>query len=119
MSDDRTNIDYVQDIVDELHRILKFTKKKSYESFSKDDKTIYAVIRSFEIIGEAAKKIPQNITGEFPDIPWKRMSGMRDKLIHEYFGVDIKTLWKTIQKRVPETIPLAEKLLQELERKDD
>jgi len=60
-----------------------------------DEKTLYAVIRAFEIIGEASKKIPDNIRQAYPNIPWLIMAGMRDKLIHDYFGVDIEVVWKT------------------------
>ena len=61
-----------------------------------DKKTLYAVIRCLEIIGEAVKKIPTNIKEKYSEIPWKEIGGMRDKLIHEYFGVDIETIWDTI-----------------------
>lgn len=63
---------------------------------------IYAVIRCFEIIGEAVKNIAQDFKDKHSDIPWSKMAGMRDKLIHSYFGVDYETLWETIKKRIPE-----------------
>lgn len=64
------------------------------EGFRKDLKTVYAVIRAFEVLGEAAKKIPQRLRQDHPDIPWKEMAGMRDKLIHEYFSVaGLPLLW--------------------------
>jgi hypothetical protein len=69
----------------------------SYKEFIGDKKTVNAVIRSLEVIGEAVKKIPLEIREKRPDIPWKEIAGTRDKLIHEYFGIDLQILWKTIQ----------------------
>ena|SRR3989338_1673216 len=67
------------------------------ESFSNDRKTIKAVLRSLEVIGEATGKIPSQIIGSHPEIPWQEIIGMRNKLIHEYFGVDIDIVWQTIK----------------------
>jgi len=69
----------------------------NYEDFEADRKTINAVIRSLEIICEAAKKIPTEVRVRYPQIPWNEIAGMRDKLIHEYFGVDLEIVWETIQ----------------------
>lgn len=71
------------------------------DEFAKDQKTIYAVVRAFEIIGEAAKKVPPAVQKRHPKVPWKQMAGMRDKLIHEYFGVNYEVLWKTAQDDIP------------------
>lgn len=116
MSKERTYIDYIRDVASEIDRIEVFTSGLSYNEFVKDEKTVYAVIRCFEIAGEAVKNIPKEIRNNY-DIPWKKIAGMRDKLIHEYFGVDHDTLWQTIKKRVPEIKPLIKRALKELERK--
>ena len=87
---------------------------QSFEDFKKDDKSSSAVIRKFEIIGEAAKQIPENVKQECPSVPWKEMAGMRDKLIHFYFGVNYDLLWQTIKNRIPEIKPVIRQLLQEL-----
>jgi len=79
----------------------------TWDEFSQDQKTIYAVVRAFEIIGEASKKVPLSVRKRHPKVPWKQMAGMRDKLIHEYFGVNFEVLWKTTQ----EDIPLVQQLI--------
>jgi len=76
-------------------RIDEYLMEKTFEEFSKDNKTIDAVVRNFAVIGEATKNVPASVKRKHPEIAWKRMSGMRDKVIHEYFGVDPRILWDT------------------------
>lgn len=106
--------DYLQDIMDSVNAVEEFIKGIEYEDFKKDRKTIFAIIRGIEVIGEASKNIPKTIRSKYPEIPWKDMTGMRDKLIHEYFGVDIDTLWKTIQQDLPQLKILVLKVMEEL-----
>ena len=82
----------------------------SYELFAGDKKTINAVIRSLEVLGEATKHIPTSFRKKYPDIPWSKMAGMRDVLIHDYMGVDLMTVWKVSQERLPELKLLFERL---------
>jgi len=103
--------DYLKDIIDSIKDIESFTENMTFEDFARDRKTINAVIRSFEVIGEAAKKIPKSIRDKHPSIPWKKMVGMRDKMIHEYFGVDIEIIWKTIKEDIPSLKPLIQEVL--------
>jgi len=97
LSTDRDLRDYILDIRDSINDIRSFILNMNYEDFKADRKTVNAVIRSLEIIGEAAKKIPADVRAQFPQIPWNEIAGMRDKLIHEYFGVDLEIVWETIQ----------------------
>ncbi|GAV22218.1 DUF86 domain-containing protein [Carboxydothermus pertinax] len=76
----------------------------TYTEFIKDNKTIDAVVRNLEIIGEAANKIPNEITKHFPEIPWNAMRGIRNILIHEYFGINLEIIWETIQRDIPDLI---------------
>lgn len=107
--------DFISDVINAMDKALKFIDKMSYEEFVQDDKTIFAVVRAIEIIGEAVKNIPDDIKEKYPEIPWKGMAGMRDKVIHGYFGVDLKVVWETVKSRIPEIKPLFEKMLKDLE----
>ena len=107
--------DYFQDILDSIIDTDDFVKGITFESFLSDKKSINAVIRSIEVIGEAAKKIPHTMRKDFPDIPWKKMAGMRDKLIHEYFGVDLEIIWEVIKKDLPSIKPLIMEVIDKLE----
>jgi len=105
---------YVEDILNAIESILKFTEGMNFEDFQKDDKTCSAVVRKFEVIGEAAKHIPQEIRDEFPQIPWKEMVGMRDRLIYFYFGIDYKLVWMAVKERAPKILPLIKKVIEEI-----
>jgi len=98
----RVYSDYFEDILKSIKEIEQFVKNISFAEFINDPKTINAVIRSLEIIGEAAKNIPPKEKLKHPDIPWQKITAMRNKLIHEYFGVDLEIIWQTIKKDVPQ-----------------
>ncbi len=93
---------YLRDIDASIESIEKFIQGMTFDQFLNDDKTSSAVIRKFEIIGEASKSIPEELKKKYPQIPWKDIAGMRDKLIHAYSRVDLSLVWKTILKRLPE-----------------
>ncbi len=92
---DRIIIDYLNDILESILNIKSFPGDMDFSAFQEDVKTQYAVIRALEIIGEASKKIPRKVKENYSWIPWRYMAGMRDKLIHDYFGVDTHVVWKT------------------------
>jgi uncharacterized protein with HEPN domain len=92
---------YLKDILAAIDSIQSFVAGMTFDAFQADDKTVSAVVRKFEIIGEAARHIPEHIRIQFPIVPWKEMSGMRDRLIHFYFGVDMFIVWATIHEHLP------------------
>ncbi|MBI5418445.1 DUF86 domain-containing protein [Candidatus Poribacteria bacterium] len=108
--------DYLEDIIKAMKSAMDFINNMEYEKFIWDIKTSFAVVRALEIIGEAAKNIPDDIRNKNPEIPWKDMTGMRDKVIHEYFGVDLKIVWTAVKEEIPPLIPLFEKILADIEK---
>ena len=96
MSNERTILDYLEDISGAISDIGSFIQGMSADNFMADKKTINAVIRSLEIIGEATGKIPKDVRMRYPDVPWEEIIDMRNRLIHEYFGVDLDIVWQTI-----------------------
>ena len=97
----REYLDYVADIQEAVSSILVFTDSMTWEQFAADRKTQYAVVRAFEILGEAAKKVPMSVRKRHAGVPWKQMAGMRDKLIHEYFGVNFQIVWEIATNDLP------------------
>ncbi len=98
---------YLQDILEATKKIVQFTQGQSFDSFSADEKTVDAVVRNLEIIGEAAKAISSELKSQHVDVEWKKMAGLRDLLIHQYFGIDKEIIWDIVQSKVP---PLVEQM---------
>jgi len=107
----RGDQEYLTDILGEIEKVAAFIEGMTPSHFNADEKTVYAVIRAIEVIGEAAKKISDNVRQKQPSIPWREISGMRDKLIHDYSGVDLAVVWKTATEDLPEIEPLLQKML--------
>ncbi|MEK6681063.1 MAG: DUF86 domain-containing protein [Nitrospirota bacterium] len=114
MSEKRLLQDYLNDILESITDIEDFTKGMIFDVFSKDRKTIKAVVRSLEVIGEAGNKIPDNIQKRYSEIPWTEIVGMRNRLIHEYFGVDIDIVWETIKEDLEPFKVVVKKMLSDL-----
>jgi len=109
---------FLQDIIDSIEKIRIYTQGMSYEDFLQDDKTKDAVIRNLEIIGEVAKNIPKEIREKYPEVDWKSAIGMRDRIIHGYFGVSFLIVWETIKKDLPDFESKIRKVLEEVKSKE-
>jgi uncharacterized protein with HEPN domain len=106
---------FLDDILEAIKKIDAYRKSLTFQEFSEDDKTVDAVVRNFEILAEAAKHIPSEIKRKYPQVPWRQMAGTRDKLIHVYFGVNLKVLWKAMNKDVPSLKPKIEEMLRKMD----
>jgi len=89
--------DYLNDIIEYANKAESFLEGVSLEDFMRNEEKGLAVIRALEVIGEAARNIPKPIRKKYPNIPWDEMTGMRDKLIHDYFGVNLEVVWRTVK----------------------
>ena len=107
----RTYIDYLKDMLENANRGIFFAQGMDYKTFTKDEKSVYAVIRAVEIIGEATRNIPEEIQSKYKNIPWRDVSNMRNKLVHRYFGIDVEIIWKTIQEDLPDLITALEDII--------
>lgn len=101
---------YLRDIAESLSRIKQYTKDMTIDQFDEDLKTKDAVIRCLTVIGEAVKNVPDDFRNEHPEIQWRKIAGMRDVIVHEYFGVDTEKVWTAVEG----DIPLLERKIQEL-----
>jgi uncharacterized protein with HEPN domain len=97
----RDYILFIEDIVICIEKIERYTSNVSFEEFCGNDMAIDAVIRNFEIIGEAVKRVPKEIKQKYADVEWKEAAGFRDVLIHDYFGIDIEAVWDTLRNNIP------------------
>lgn len=109
----RGHADYAKDMLEAVDEISEFIGGMDFAKFSHDKKTLNATIRSLEVLGEAAKKIPPSTRSKHPSLPWKEMAGMRDKLSHEYFGVDVSIVWKVATEELPPLRKEIEKMAKE------
>lgn len=102
---------YLEDMLEAIRRIRRYTSGLSGEAFSKDEKTLDAVIRNLEVIGEAAKRVPEAVRAGQTNVEWKKIAGLRDVLIHEYFGIDVEIVWDVVQNKLPALEEQVERIL--------
>ena len=93
--------EYLRHILEEVDYLVEHSRGVTHDEFLKDETLRRAFVRSIEIIGEATKKVPQELTAQLHDIEWRAMAGMRDRLIHAYFGVDYDLVWDVVVNKVP------------------
>jgi len=107
----RRDLDYLNDILEAIHRISTYTANLTYQQFMGDTKTQDAVIRNLEIIGEATKNLSGNLRKSHPKIPWKDLMGMRDKMIHHYFGTNYEIVWTIAKEELGALLAQIERIL--------
>ena len=100
----------IEDIIESGTKILLYTKSLSFDEFISDDKTVDAVIRNFEIIGEAANRLPEEFRDNHPEIDWHRIRGFRNRIVHDYFGIDYAIVWQIKEAFLPELLEDLRKL---------
>jgi uncharacterized protein with HEPN domain len=118
MSRSRRDVDFILDIQDAILRILDYTAALDWENYLGDYKTQDAVVRNLEIIGEAAKNISLKLRQEYSAIPWKMMAGTRDRLMHQYFGVNQEIVWQIVQSDLPALLQQISTVLSVIDNED-
>ena len=104
-------LDYVEDMLDAMDKAELLLEGITYEQFEADFRINFAVVRALEIVGEAAKRLPPDLRREYPDIPWKVMAGMRDRIVHGYDVVDLQIVWDVVKRDIPQVKPQIQKIL--------
>ena len=102
---------YLKDIDKSINKIIKYTKGMERKEFFDDDKTFDAVLRNLEIIGEAVKHLPDELKTQHENVKWKKIAGLRDIVIHGYFGIDEDIIWDVVQNKIPELKPEIETII--------
>ncbi|MFO8099258.1 MAG: DUF86 domain-containing protein [Salinibacter sp.] len=105
---------YLQDILDAMAAAESFVEGMTFEELEGDQRTQFALQRAFEIIGEATKQLDDDLRERYSGVPWREIAGMRDKLVHAYFAVNLEIVWETVHNDVPEVKPKIQEVLQEV-----
>jgi uncharacterized protein with HEPN domain len=105
MSRKRRDKEYLADVVEAVQRIVSYTAELSYEEFLADRKTQDAVLRNLQVMGEAVKKLSALVKQAHPHLPWKQVAGMRDKVVHDYFGINYDIVWALAKQELPAMLP--------------
>ena len=108
--------DSLQDILEAIEAIERFTASVDFVNFSQNEEKTFAVEKALEIVGEAVKNVPDSVKSIYQEVPWKTIAGMRDKLAHQYWRTDIEVVWKTVKEDVPQLKVAIVKILEDLDR---
>jgi uncharacterized protein with HEPN domain len=108
---------FIEHILESIELIENYTANKTISDFIESVQLQDSIIRRIEIIGEAVKNLPAEVKSNYPDVPWKKIAGMRDVLIHEYFGIDLELTWQVVQKDIPDLKRENLKIKQDLKNK--
>jgi uncharacterized protein with HEPN domain len=109
---------YLEDIERACEKIGRFTQGFDFDAFVGDERTYDAVLRNLEVIGEAAKRVPDGVRGQMPDVPWRAIAGFRDFVAHVYFAVDDQIVWNTVQEEVPKLLVIVGAFLRAMGSQD-
>lgn len=109
----RNYIIYLEDILTSMLRIIEYIGDRDFEEFKNNTMVVDAVIRNFEIIGEASNNLPDEIKDKYSEIPWRKMYGLRNLVSHEYFGIDYEMIWEIAKKNLPDNIKDFRKIIEE------
>jgi uncharacterized protein with HEPN domain len=104
-------LDYVEDILDAIEKAEILIENVTFDQFAADFRINFAVVRALEIVGEATKRLPSTLRDAYPNIPWREMAGMRDRIIHGYDTVDLRIVWDTLKHRIPVVKPQIRQVL--------
>ncbi|WP_238569903.1 DUF86 domain-containing protein [Thermus thermophilus] len=102
-------------MLESLEKIERYTAGLTFERFAQDDRTVDAVVRNLEVIGEAARQIPSEVRERYPEVPWRRVIGLRNVVVHEYFAVDVEIVWTVVRQSLPELKEALRRMMAELE----
>jgi uncharacterized protein with HEPN domain len=111
--------DFLQDILGSIDYIEDFLADYEADDFINDKRTVFAVLWCLRVLGEAAKHIPAQVRDLYPEIPWEDMTGMRDKVVHGYFGINLEVVWDTATCDLPQVKPLVEMALREIDKQEN
>ena len=100
----RDNVLLIHDMIESVQKIMTYTRDMSFDQFKSDSKTVDAVIRNIEVIGEAANRLTENYKNNNPEIEWSHLRGFRNRIVHEYFGIDLEIVWHIIEENLPELL---------------
>jgi len=111
----RRDSDYLRDVQEAIHRIQSYTSGLTYEQFLDDEKTQDAVIRNLQVMGEAVRKLSDSLTAAYPAVPWREIAGLRNRIVHDYFGINYDIIWAVIRAEIPLLLKQISKIQEQMD----